>query len=80
MNSFLHADVFIHKKNENIREYANDSKEVYTPWVAQPSPVNQESLLREGVGFIPLGFTHNRQDGENAGRAKPRPNQLGSVN
>ena len=36
-------------------------KEVYPLCVAPPSPVNQESPLREDGGFYPLGFIQARQ-------------------
>ena len=48
--SFLHASLLNHKKIKT-------SKEVYSPCASPPSPMNQESLLREDGGFYLLGFT-----------------------
>jgi hypothetical protein len=48
---------------------------------APPSPVNQESPRRDELGILPPRFyTGNlKLEVEIAGRAKPRPNRLGSV-
>ena len=48
-------------------------KEVYPLCVAPPSPVNQESPLREDGGFYPLGFIQARQCNRRACQAATRP-------
>ena len=70
--SFLYASLLNQNKKHSLN--ANYSKEVYSLCAAPPSPVNQESPLRDDGDFTPSVL--HRHGSEIAGRAKPRRTSL----